>query len=72
MSVPNKDQMEQLERLLDQCGLFDTLIALSVICGDKAAHVQANWQDGRLARRWTTASNRVQAVAEQYAQADLP
>lgn len=54
MSVPNSVQMAMLEELVDQHTLREVVIALGVLCGDKAAHIQANWQDGRTARVWNT------------------
>jgi hypothetical protein len=47
-------ELEALERLIDHHGIAEILIALSEICGAKADHIRANWQDRPLARRWQT------------------
>jgi hypothetical protein len=47
-------QVDELERLIDQRGIADVLMALSEICGAKAEHIAVNWQDAHLAKRWAT------------------
>jgi len=46
------DETHALERILDKAGLQAVLEVLSEICGAKAEHVESNWQDKALARRW--------------------
>ena len=43
MSVPTKDQMDQLEAMIDAHGLSEVVLAISVLCGDKAALVRADF-----------------------------
>jgi len=57
MTIPNSNEMEALEALIDRVGMFETIVALSVICGDKAEHIRHNWQDKVTAKQWDTASN---------------
>jgi hypothetical protein len=59
MSVPTKEQMEALEGMIDQHGLDEVLLALSLICDEKASHIRMNGlaEDFTLARRWVTAGN---------------
>jgi hypothetical protein len=64
MTVPNKDEMTALEALVDRVGLFDVLVALDVICGDKAGHLRANWQDGVSARTWETRGRQIIRAAQ--------
>lgn len=49
ITPPEKDQ---LEALIDACGLCDVLDALSEICDEKAAHIEDTYSDRHLARTW--------------------
>lgn len=44
--------MVELETMIDKVGLANVLYALSHICGEKAEHLQVNWQDKAMARVW--------------------
>ena len=48
----NKEELLQLETLIDAVGIEAVLMGVSDICGEKADHIRTNWQDGALARRW--------------------
>jgi hypothetical protein len=50
----NEKQMRNLEGLVDLCGIDSVLMALSEICGAKSEHINHNWQDYSLAKRWAT------------------
>lgn len=50
---------EEVERLIDASSLLDMLTAIECVCGEKADHLRANWQDGLTARRWEQASKAV-------------
>jgi hypothetical protein len=43
---------EELEILIDRNGISSVLEALAQVCFDKWQHVEVNWQDHGLARRW--------------------
>ena len=43
----------ELEKAIDERGLSEVLIYLRDICNDKAWHIEANWQDEKLAKQWT-------------------
>jgi hypothetical protein len=45
-------EKEDLERLIDKVGIEAVLMAVSEICGEKAEHIRATWQDNALGRRW--------------------
>lgn len=45
-----------LEEIIDAHGLAWTLQALADMCGDKAEHLRANWQDAASARIWDRAA----------------
>ena len=40
--IPNAEEMETLEALVDHTSLFEVVVALSVVCGDKAGHIRAS------------------------------
>ncbi len=47
---------EQLEAMVDAHGLLHVITGLSLICGEKAIHIQTNWQDKSLAKVWGKAA----------------
>ncbi len=57
-----KEQVAQLEAIIDASSLQGVLMALSEICGEKGDHIRANWQDKPLARRWDTASGAIGCI----------
>jgi len=48
----SKAECDAVEALIDGCGIDAVLMAISDICGHKAAHIAENWQDMPLAKRW--------------------
>jgi len=44
-----------VEKLIDKYSVGDVLIMIGDICNEKAAHIQMNWQDERLAIKWNEA-----------------
>ena len=48
----NERNREILENIVDIHGIDSVLMALSEICGAKAEHIECNWQDRSLAKRW--------------------
>ncbi|TPJ33693.1 hypothetical protein [Mesorhizobium sp. B2-8-3] len=55
------EETTQLEQLLDAIGMERLLTALSNICAEKQAHVEANWQDKALATAWGRMADRLDA-----------
>ncbi len=55
---PN-DLPGELENIIDRHSLSAVLLALEVVCGEKADHIRANWQDKTLAREWDKYSKRM-------------
>ena len=53
----------RLEQVLDECGLLETLVAMALICEEKAIHIESTWQDAPLARRWKNAANILHTAA---------
>jgi hypothetical protein len=60
-------EMYELEKLIDQRGIANVLMALSELCGAKAEHVASNWQDTILAKRWATIEGGVGCLVSQTA-----
>ena len=58
----NKTECDDLEMLVDRCGLSSVLMALSEICGSKAEHIATNWQDASLAKDWATLEGRIGVI----------
>jgi len=54
MTKPNI--CEELEKLIDSSSLLDVVTGLEMICDEKAAHIEVNWQDKTTARVWKKAS----------------
>jgi hypothetical protein len=52
-------QQDQLERLVDGIGLSAVLDLLSMVCYDKAEHLDSNWQDHGAATAWRRAGETV-------------
>lgn len=63
MAIVSKDDMEALEGMVDKYTLFEVLVALDVIAGDKADHLRANWQDHVSAKTWDRARAAVTKAA---------
>ena len=52
-------QQDELERLVDACGLDLVLGGLANICARKAGHLVSNWQDKAAAKAWLRAMSRI-------------
>lgn len=59
-SIPD---LEALEAMVAKFGLFEVLVAISVICNDKAAELSAA-ADRRSALKWRNACNVVENAAQ--------
>ncbi len=57
------DTVEAVEALVDKHGLQHVLTALELMCGEKAAHLRANWQDRASARTWLKAGSAIYKAA---------
>lgn len=58
-----KSNRDELEALIDSCGLASVVDALATICFEKSEHLQANWQDKSSAKVWERAGKRLQSAA---------
>lgn len=56
-------EADALESLIDHKGLSSVLETLAAICYLKAGHVEENWQDANLARRWERAGKKLDKAA---------
>lgn len=59
----NIGERTELESMIDKTSLGAILEALSDICGEKAKHIRANWQDNSLAKKWDIACGRIGCMA---------
>ncbi len=59
----NSHERDILEDMVDSSNLFAVLSALSIICDEKAEHIETNWQDQSLARLWQEASGLIGVAA---------
>jgi hypothetical protein len=60
----HKEAIEALETLVDKTSVSFVLEALAQICAEKGEHINANWQDGVLARIWQRAGVRIQTLSD--------
>lgn len=67
----NQQEVEALERMIDVASMGDVLVALEVICGDKAVHLRANYGDLRGARNWDRLGKRIRAWLDRQDPRDL-
>jgi hypothetical protein len=56
----------QLEAMIDKYSLAKVCDMLAGICGEKASHIEENWQDYPLAKRWDHASSRFRVLAATF------
>ena len=56
-------ETHDLEMLVDTCGLDSVLMALSEVCGLKAAHIAEHWQDTNLAKAWLTLEGKLGVIS---------
>lgn len=55
MKIPTHADVATLEALVDSVSLYEVLSMLEAICAAKAQHIEANWQDRKLAEIWSNA-----------------
>lgn len=56
---------EIIESAIDKHGLAHVLTCLGNICGEKAEHIRANWQDKATARPWDKWGKRFDNLARE-------
>ena len=59
----NDNDYLNLELTIDRHGLSAVLDALASICGAKADHLRANWQDAASASVWDKDGRKIASVA---------
>jgi hypothetical protein len=61
------DLVETLEKLVDsqKDGLLHVLTALEIMCGEKATHINVNWQDNETSRPWRIAETKLGKLAHE-------
>lgn len=56
--------MDELERIVDKASLCTVLNTLAQIAFAKADHIERNWQDTGLARRWNRTGDKLDKLAD--------
>ena len=64
--MKNLEFITQLEAFVDQNSLSDALELLSEIAWEKADHIEHDWQDRPLARRWELAGGKLDAFRDKF------
>lgn len=64
MAMTQAQRVEALEALVDSETLQDVLIALHLVCIEKAEHIAIEWQDKATAKVWERAANAIRKAAE--------
>lgn len=54
---------QQIEAYIDRHSVQHLLVLIGNLCAEKAAHIEANWQDAPLAKRWRQAGSVVDTCA---------
>lgn len=72
MRTLTSEEKVSLEKLVDHTSLGAILEALSEICYLKAEHVQGNWLEADLARKWERAGNKLAVDAIKNIITSLP
>lgn len=64
MAMSQAKRVEALEALIAAETLSDVLIAVHLVCLEKAEHLRCNWGDTLAAKRWDKAATAVRNAAE--------
>lgn len=62
--MTTQELKNQLERLIDGHSTSTVLEALSLVCYEKANHIEENWQDKNLASTWNSAGNMISKIQD--------
>lgn len=62
MTPLNVNEIYDLEALIDRRGIEQVLVALALICNEKAEHVVHSWQDATLAKRWVAVGTAIDLI----------
>lgn len=57
-----QSERDTLEAMIDRTSLTAVLEGLFDVCGDKAEHIRANWQDEQTAKVWDIAQDIMSSV----------
>lgn len=65
MVLSQKELIEALEPLVDTATAGDVLLALGLLCHEKAEHLRCSWQDEKTAKRWDTLARRTMKLGSE-------
>jgi hypothetical protein len=54
---------DELETMIDKVGLSKVLFFLAEVCGEKADHLNSNWQDANAAKQWLADARDIEKLA---------
>lgn len=54
---------DRIEAMIDAMGVDSFLSLVETVCAEKSEHIQDNWQDFELSRRWARVARRVDAAS---------
>ena len=60
----SRDDKDDLEQILDRTGVKGLFEALAEIASEKEDHIQTNWQDSAIAKRWSKLVAKFEKLAE--------
>ncbi len=55
-------ERDTLEAMIDRTSLTSVLEGMFDVCGDKAEHIRANWQDEQTAEVWDVAQDIMSSI----------
>lgn len=61
--VTMEQALDQIEAIIDSTNVKAVLSMIGQICGEKASHIESNWQDVPLARQWMRTACKVDRLA---------
>jgi hypothetical protein len=65
--LTQQQTIEALEKIVDQSDLASVIIALGLMCHEKAEHIRENWQDPITARVWDRCGKNCMTLSENSA-----
>jgi hypothetical protein len=72
VSKTSKDDLPELEAMIDRHGLYCVLSMLSDIASEKAEHLRSNWGDKGAAHAWEKACSYIDTAGAKVDALSLP
>lgn len=65
-------EKHDLEQLVGELGLYGVVELLADIASEKAAHIESNWQDRKLAAQWMKTAKLLSSLARKVSDLFAP